>query len=325
MRLTARAAIALPWLLYGGPEPSRRVAPRKWLHQRAAREALRERLSGLVVADLARRGGTMPRALFGAEGSALGQHAVWSAVARSRSDWRLSAAGPRWLADAVAAMAEDAPVPGFVPVTVADMLLGEAMAGFLGLGAGLPAGLREPLRRRNPLATVLHPQRLDGVDDLSLLLSADWLLPYLTDHLARRWIAEDARRGQELDQRQAGQRRWAEVMERLFAGWAARPEHLALFAVFYPRWLRARGGPVGFLHHLRQVTVAGVAAREAWETSCGRLLEPALRLRELAFELRSLGWRRTAADAWLLGVYARELEPVSEDLDDLHRELCRII
>ncbi|NUQ00427.1 MAG: hypothetical protein HUU35_11300, partial [Armatimonadetes bacterium] len=159
---------------------------------------------------------------------------------------------------------------------------------------------------------------------------ADWLLPYLGDAVVRRWLAIAARaRLLERGEQEALNRRWSELLERLFEPWlaAARFEHLTWFVSFYGRWLREAGGLRGILRGVRQGSWegVGVGAKERFEAGYGRLLKPGLRLTSLAAELRGYGWQRTAAEEYYLGRYARELEPWADELRTLHDELCRVV
>lgn len=289
-----------------------------------------DRVALLVAGWVLRHGGAAPQSVFAADGSLVATAPLWAPPLRAVSDWRLSRQAitfttwvDRWLSRQAG---DDAPP---APRTVADVVFQHVLCERL---AQHQRATRRALAAVDPLAPVLVPDLRadDRPDDWAPLAEAGWLVPFLRDALVRHWRAAETRVvALPPDEQMPALERWLAVIQRLQSHWSEpfRPELLRLLVSFYARWQTSRqaaGGLPALLGAHRPDDLPR-AAIERLERAWGRLLEPALDLATLVAELRRSGWQRTAAEAHLLGAYARELEPVIEPIRWLHRDLCRII
>jgi hypothetical protein len=312
------------------------VEPRRWARSRAGAAALREQCAKLAVGWALRCGGAFEQAIFDADGGQVTRAPLWSPGVVARSDWRFSAAAPRLAVElfeqAAAGSAEPLSAP---PVTVADMLLFAAVADAMSV-APEPAerNLGAAVAAANPLRDVLDIEvsgwRTPDWAALAPFIGARWLLPYLRDHLARRWLLIEERRGavqRAFEQTLNG--RLALVLEGLQTRWTAAEQYEALMALssYLARVWRVAGGASGVLHTARLGvwTTWSTAQRETFEAGLGRLFALGGELASLAADLRGAGWERTAAAEAFLGAYARDLEPSGDGLARVRRELCRIV
>ncbi|MBI2301477.1 MAG: hypothetical protein HYU66_21435 [Armatimonadetes bacterium] len=337
MRVPRAGVTWLARLVWGDePETPRRPEVGRWLRSRSGAVAVCERCARVLVGFALRAGGALAEPVFDGDGQPLGERPLWDPVVRARSDWRLSGGAAEWLAWLWRRASEpESEQAAPRPATAADLLLCHAVAS--GLDERVASGerwLADAAAGGDPLSAVAAFDReAPGEARLAALqpwCEADWLQPYLRGWLCRRWLALDAGRRLMAPQDEVRlNERAAAVWWWLYRAWERRPqtEHLALFAEFYARWLRVRGGVQTVLREIRNRPWSGprVSAREAYEESHGRLLEPALALCDLVGELRGLGWQRTPAQDYLVGCYSRELAPLIDALRGLRDELCRIV
>ena len=323
----------LEQLLWAG-DPPRRTELTRALRHRSTAARLAQRCGRLTVGFAIRHGGAVPERVFDDDGQLLCDAPLWSPAVRAASDWRLSASSAELLLHLLeTARGEPAPTGlAAQPRTPADLLFRQALAEALERHAGGEPKLVAAAFAASPLADLVRYELQEVSDDhlaaLDPWLSAGWLIPYQTAWLARRWLAIDARRRMLSRAEEAAlNQRQAAVAERLLGAWRnGRVEGLVVFARYYARWLRLRGGVRGVLTGIRSGPREGlgVAEREAWEDAHGRLLQPVLEVGRLVDELRSLGWQRTPAEEHLIGTWSREVEPVGEALRGLYDELCRV-
>jgi len=319
-------------LVYGAAPPAPTPPARRWLRGRGG-ETLRAGLARLAVGWALRAGGAWPQTVFDAEGARLAHEPLWGPTVRAAADWRLSVGSVKLALELLERPAESELPIVAKPATVADLVLFQAVAERLerepgGLSAAQAVAAASPLNALLAIDAARWP-RPDWAA-LAPLLSARWLMPYLADHLARRWLAVEPRRGQiQRAEEQTLNGRLATVAEGLGQHCLATAQHEGLIVLVH--WLarlwRLDGGLPGILKTAR----LGLwrdwtqADRERFEAGLGRLFGLAQRLAATAEDLRGLGWQRTAADEAFLGAYSRELEPLTASLTRLHHELCRIV
>ena len=315
-------------LVYGeASEQPKRPPPARWLRSSAGQAGLRLRCGELLCAYLVRSGGALPAVVFDPEGRRVARGPVWLPAIAALGDWRLSGAASDLLL-ALLASEEGVEPPVITAVTSADILFRHALLERLELQPDVDRRWLRGLRAADPWQALLNLDEPTAAADP--LVRASWLVPFLQDHIVRRWLTIDSRRRlMDRPEQAALNLRLAAWQDRLWRLWrtTGRAEHLTLFCSFYQRWLRARDGVRGLLRLVRGGPSAGgtVQEREQWELSFGRLFEPAVGLAALAAELRGYGWQRTAAEEHFLGVYSREVEPLADDLRHLHAELCRML
>jgi len=321
-------------LLYGAGRGPGRLTPERWLRSSVGGKQVAERAGRLAIGWLLRHGGAVPQTVWDAEGRPVATGPLWSPAVRAVGDWRFSASTASMLLSAASIEADEAPADSLhhAPCTPLDLVLAEALlAQVERRGIGVRSGWPEALRATHPLVALWRPAASPALPaNLAIWLQADWLLPFLEAHSLRCWLAAEARR-RHMDAagHQALNQAFGSLFETLWATWDARGrvEHLSLFVRFYPRWLQLHGGVGGVLHLVRSIPLGtrAVSERERFEESFGTLLVPAMRLVDLARELRGYGWQRTPAEERFLGLYSREFEPLSDELRTLHDELWRIL
>lgn len=334
MRLTGETArTVLTRLIFGRAEGGPVVEPRRWLRQAAGRRALRDSLARLTVGYALRRGGAQAQLLFDDAGAALGTRALWDPAVRAVSDWRLSGVSAAWPV-ALLERLDGGELPSLAPVTAADLLLFHALAERLDRAADASEReLAAEAAAASPLSALLWLDR-DGaapaLEPLGPFHEAHWLVPFLADHLCRRWLAADARRGMLLRERESVlNERLADACAGLYNAWLAaeRYEHLRLFVSLLARVMTHWGGVDGVLHAARRGRWDGwtTARRETFEAGLGRVFAVGPALAETAAHLRGLGWQRTPAQEAFLGAYSREYEPLADSVCVLYNELCRLV
>jgi hypothetical protein len=184
----------------------------------------------------------------------------------------------------------------------------------------------------SPLTQLIHfPYCSDAALDVSRLVADDWslYLSYLTDEIVRRWLALEQRKDSweaaEVERVNALQAGLFLHLLDLIEG-AGRYHLLKLFVRFFAGLLAAESVPEWFLERVRRQAAAwpSMSQRERFEASFGELFAVALRLGEIARQLRGQPRvEQTDEMRLFLQEMATRLDPRREDVRQLYAALRR--